>query len=493
MDAGLETAATVTRTNLPHQAVFDAAQAKTALTREKKYICGGNFFWHSLLESPTPGVPLRLERVMELGKHMYGQDMPSHMPTMIHIMLDNSEYPILNHKGALLRVSPEEHCHAAIFMCAKAIADKLTTNQKLERWKQIFLSCCFCFEVADGQDAAYWRAYNLRQQTVAEYGAVRRTAWQMAHEIAGFKRMREQDAGNQLTKKQVTELYQKRGKTAKESETVTENYIATALNVYDKICSVPRLSACIEDMEAMYGLQSCFGNMSNLNTIIQKTDDLSMRTWVMEAIVEGCKAGTLTNDDITKSTLAGTHTTVSLCTLLQFKRQVMTRYLSQDLPQLCVDHGDLQMFRDVLCDHGSYRDGVKGHDGHEADTTWLGRCKPSSIQALRLLEDHVLKLRLGGTSHLVRNLLLVKSTILVTSCTPTCEYTRTHARSTPCLAMHIRINNVKTPHVCEEPCTCKEPYTCVDHECQMFWALSGFKACASDAHHITNAPCCARP
>ena len=104
----------------------------------------------------------------------------------------------------------------------------------------------------------------------------------------------------------------------------------------------------------------------------------------------------------------------------------MTRYLSQDLPQLCVDHGDLQMFRDVLCDHGSYRDGVKGHDGHEADTTWLGRCKPSSIQALRLLEDHVLKLRLGGTSHLVRNLLLVKSTILVTSCTPTCEYTRTH-------------------------------------------------------------------
>jgi hypothetical protein len=198
-------------------------------------------------------------------------------------------------------------------MCAHDTADKNTDNQKLERWKQIFLSCCFCFEVATGgDDSAYWRAYNLRQQTVAEYGAVRRTAWQMAHEIAGFKRVQEHEVGQPLTKKQVTELYQKRGNSAKESDPVTENYVSTALNVYDKICSVPRLASCIEEMEALYGLQSCFGNMSNLNTIIFKIDDLSLRTWVMEAIADGCKSGLLANDDITKRCLAGTSNTPSV-------------------------------------------------------------------------------------------------------------------------------------------------------------------------------------
>jgi hypothetical protein len=66
---------------------------------------------------------------------------------------------------------------------------------------------------------------------------------------------------------------------------------------------------------------------------------------------------------------------------------VVTRYLSQDLAQLGPEHDDLQRFREVLCDHPSYRQHVKAYDGDEADTTWLGRCKPSSILGLRLLED----------------------------------------------------------------------------------------------------------
>ena len=371
--------------------MFDGKLAAMALSREGKYICAGNFFWQNLMDSPTPGVPMRLERVMELGRYLFGNGKdPTHLPNMITVLVDSADCPIMEHKGSLKRVSPEEPCHAALFMCADDIARlQCDTNpeaqQRLMRWRQIFLSCCFCFEVATGDDAMHWRAYNLRQMVTAEYGAVRRTAWQMAYELALFKKTKEQETGQSLTKKQVTELYQSNGKTAKNSDAITENYVGTALAVYDKICCVPRLVDCLESQEATYNMQSCFGTMSNLSIIINKTDDVHMRTWAMESIVDSCRAGQLSNEEITKGVLTGTATTVSLCTLLQFKRQVMTRYLNQEFTVFGVSHEDLHKFRDVAKDHASYRQHVKPFNG-DADTTWLGRCKPSSIMALRLVE-----------------------------------------------------------------------------------------------------------
>ena len=59
------------------QSVFDASQCKVALMREKKYICSGNFWWQSMLASATPGVPLRKERVVELGRYMFHIDPES--------------------------------------------------------------------------------------------------------------------------------------------------------------------------------------------------------------------------------------------------------------------------------------------------------------------------------------------------------------------------------------------------------------------------------
>ena len=172
----------------------DSKLAAIALNREGKYICGGNFFWHNFMDSPTPGVPMRLERVMELGRFLFGNGKdPTHLPSMITVLVDSADCPIMAHKGSLKRVSPEEPCHAALFMCADDITRlQYDTNpeaqQRLMRWRQIFLSCCFCFEIATGDDAVHWRAYNLRQMVTAEYGAVRRTAWQMAYELALFKK-----------------------------------------------------------------------------------------------------------------------------------------------------------------------------------------------------------------------------------------------------------------------------------------------------------------
>lgn len=378
------------------QSVFDAGQCAVALDRESRYIAACNFWWQNLLASPTPGVPLRKDRVMDLACHLFnlnpdwepGQPLAHlpHLKSMIVVLVDSAP-EVAQHN--LLRVSPEEIAHAVVFGCAREVAAGVPAD-RLARWRTVFLSCCFCFELRSGpdggMDAAYWKSFNLRQSVIAEYAAVRRTARQMAHEIFLFKRMKETETGCQLNKKQVAALYQERGRVAKDHDPISENYIATCLNVYEKIVSVPSLAQCIEVLESRFNLGSCLAQMTNLQVIITRTDDTILRTWVMQGIVDAVLSGALANDDITKSALSGSPTTVSLCTLLQFKRQVLTRYLNVDLPKLGVNLGDLDEFRAKLATHATYRAHVRGM--HEAvDTTWKARCCVSSILALDLLED----------------------------------------------------------------------------------------------------------
>jgi hypothetical protein len=100
--------------------VFDSKLAETALRREKKYICGGSFFFGKVY-----WIPQHLEcpcAWMELGKFLFGDGTDlTHLPNMITVLVDSPDYAIMAQKGALRRGSPEEPCHAAIFMCAEDV------------------------------------------------------------------------------------------------------------------------------------------------------------------------------------------------------------------------------------------------------------------------------------------------------------------------------------------------------------------------------------
>jgi len=303
----------------------------------------------------------------------------------ITVVVDSPDVDILTFKGSLLRVSPEELVHSALFICASEILANVP-EERLLLWKANFLRCCFSFEVLPaGSDACYWRAYNLRQ-IVATYGGCKRSAKQMAHNIFLLKRRKEAEAGVTYSRKQIAAFYQSKGFTARDSDAVTENYVNTALNVYEKICSQPALAKCLEIMEARFGLSSCLNNMTSLATIIARTDDAAMRKWTMESIVDNVLAGLIQNDDVTKTVLGGTHNAIGLCTLLQFRRQALNRYLHVELPKLGTHFEDLEVFRAVFADHEVYRKQVRGIS-QGVDTTWKARFLPSSLLALDFLED----------------------------------------------------------------------------------------------------------
>jgi hypothetical protein len=378
------------------QSIFDPIQCKMALARESKYICSANFWWQDLFRSATPDVPLRKDRVLELGRHLFhigaGDKLKRlpHLPGQITIVVASPDADVLGCKGGLVRVSPDEIVHGAVLACADEVVRKVP-EARLHRWRDVFLSCCFVFElIRPGRDACYWRSYNLRQTLVAANSGCKRSAKQMAHEIFMYKKLKEAETGTQLHWKQVAAHYRKKGRTALDCESLTKNYINTALTVHEKICAQPALSRCIDQLEQRFGLSSCLSNMTSLHIIACHTEDYSMRKWTMEGIVDSVLAGSLANNDVTKTVLQGSAATgTSLCALLQFRRQVLNRCLSVDLPKLGVHCGDLEVFRVVLADHQSYRTHVCGGLDNRAvvDTTWKARCKQSSILALKFLED----------------------------------------------------------------------------------------------------------
>jgi hypothetical protein len=188
------------RTSKSH-CVFNRDGCAVALGREKRYIAAGNFWWQNVLGSQTPGVPLRKSRVMDLACQLFDlkldwkSEQPlGHLPplkSLIVVLVDSAAQVA---QRRLHRVSPDEIVHAVVFACAHEVAAGVPVD-RLARWRTVFLTCSFCFELATGDgggiDAAYMKSHSLRQLYVEAYpAALQRTAKQTAHEIFRFKRMR---------------------------------------------------------------------------------------------------------------------------------------------------------------------------------------------------------------------------------------------------------------------------------------------------------------
>ena len=88
------------------QAPFSQNELEFSCSGElQAYTCGINFSWVNLLYSATPGIPIRMAAVQEVVEKTFLEPKPMENLT---IGIPNHDYKVKSHKGALLRVSPEE-------------------------------------------------------------------------------------------------------------------------------------------------------------------------------------------------------------------------------------------------------------------------------------------------------------------------------------------------------------------------------------------------
>ena len=127
---------------------------------------------------------------------------------------------------------------------------------------------------------------------------------------------------------------------------------------------------------------------------VKKCDDAESPLWGFEGIVDGIESATYINGDITRSFLIGGRHTTGLVPLLQFKRNCLHHFLNVEMPKAGFRHADLQIIREKLSNHGSYRAHVTSLPlQRPPDHRWLGKLAESSQLVLRLMEAPIVSSR----------------------------------------------------------------------------------------------------
>lgn len=244
------------------------------------------------------------------------------------------------------------------------------------------------FVEPQGFEGAYWEAFNLRETVVASNALVQRTVLQRAMEVNQYRVKMAKAEGSPPTHESVAAVYSKRGKLGGPTEKLDPSAVGSLYSIYEKYCKVPKLMTLLQELENLFGLASCLNSVSKLVKLAEKADSQEMRIFCVEFLVDQIKAGMVTNASVTRERLAGGYHggKIPFVQLCQFRSRIKTFLLHIELPQHKFPGEDLAAIGDALKDVPSFRQKVEALKG-TADTQWIGRMRPSSIEAFRILQD----------------------------------------------------------------------------------------------------------
>ena len=154
------------------QAPFSQKELETSCSGElQAYACGINFSWVNLLYSATPGIPIRMAAVKEVTETTFLEPTPVES---LSIGIPSHDYGVKSHKGALMRVSPEEMTSALIMAVARDITNQAPSDV-LVKWRNMMLSTRCKFVVLPTPMDRYWHALRVREDSVHQYKACHRS------------------------------------------------------------------------------------------------------------------------------------------------------------------------------------------------------------------------------------------------------------------------------------------------------------------------------
>ena len=143
------------------------------------------------------------------------------------------------------------------------------------------LSCPVMIIVMEGgPDQLFWNAFKKRQQVVANYEACRRTARQLAYEVASLKAKKEAESGDIMSVKELTELFvlhQSDMATSSKKSDMADGFVKDCIFVYEKMLSDPVCNACLDVLEEKYGLSSPLNSLQKMRVIIEKSESTPTR------------------------------------------------------------------------------------------------------------------------------------------------------------------------------------------------------------------------
>lgn len=359
---------------------FDDDKCTMALEREKLYRAGCNFFWIDQLRTLTPGVPLNLDRIMEMSSLLYAKPRPFIDKVHVEGKADGTS----PRTSKLLMLMPEETAHAYLLAINRDI-ERNASEETILQWKKHCLSVCFEYhDTSAGGDGSYWKAWNLRESVAIMNNAVMRTARQRACEIFQFKkRIVKSGSVSNPSADAISEMYKNNIIT---KDVIDAKTVQQALVVYEKICKYPEITAVIDRLERKYGIKSCLNSMSKLAKIGERIDNHVERKLMFHAIEDSIARGSpnskFTRDFLVQPAGAG-H--ISFVQVTLFKWKVRHHLLTIEGPREKLSAKDLEKIAEATSSYDSYKAHVD-NEVRDADRSWIGAMAPSSAMALRVIQ-----------------------------------------------------------------------------------------------------------
>ena len=168
-----------------------------------------------------PGVPLAIDRIMEVVNKCWTKPMPFKDMVVAEAKADG----LCSRTSDLLILSPEELCHIYVLAIDASIA-RGDSDEVLQTWKAYCLSVCF--QYTDITSPAFWWSWNYREQLCGSCDVARRSAYQRACEVNAFK-LALAKQGISATADYIAGAY------SKQSKAIYVSFIRECLSIAEKL------------------------------------------------------------------------------------------------------------------------------------------------------------------------------------------------------------------------------------------------------------------
>jgi hypothetical protein len=355
-------------------------------TPARSYTAGINLFWVDPMWTATPGVPLRASAIEHMSNTTF--KIPCALDG-IHIAVSCPDFDPREHKGALLRVSPEEMTGAVVLAIARDIRNQESEEVLLD-WRRSVLSATATFKVLPSASERYWYALQQRERISMIYKAVHRTTFQRVHEISRLmKRLRETTPASEITPALIAKAYADNLQMSPGSAaTVTLNFVDCSATITNKILDNTDAAWCLQDLDdrsTLSGEPNPFDSHSRLQAIIDKCggNRTGQLTWVVQGIWFHWRCGNLkylSVADIKGGPQSGNR---GLADLLLFKQQLKPVFLAK-AAAMFPESADWFSIR-VASTAESFK---AWHDAAEAaDKSWRAGRPPAEVKCLSFFSD----------------------------------------------------------------------------------------------------------
>jgi len=255
------------------------------------YTAGINFMWIGHKMRAMTGVPIAQRAINEFLVPDRFADYT--FPTMLEIAVDNHGYKPLEHKGALLRLTPPEESFALLLRIRQDI-EAGVGEDVLKKWRSCLLSVTAKFVLVDSAQDRWWYEYNRQEDVGATFTALYQTAYQR---ICGIIRLVDEaiaahgrDAGS-IAK--IAGLFKDKARdgSGPGGEKVTETYIKEVLVVREHVLSNPKVRQIVQALDEKDGHNNAMNSVYKLGAIRRFAKTAANIEWVCAAIQDPAPPG----------------------------------------------------------------------------------------------------------------------------------------------------------------------------------------------------------